>query len=53
MTPHLEEIVIKKGMKGQINMLLSNGKYHVQIFDSNGNTLAYVPMDEDDLKKDE
>ena len=42
---------IKKGMKARINILLPNGKYHVEILDEDENTLAYAPMDEDDLKE--
>lgn len=44
-----EEVQITRGMKGVINLLLPNGKYHVKIFDKKGNAVAYVPMDEDDL----
>lgn len=50
--PKFEETPIKKGMSGEINMLLSNGRYHVEIFDKKGNILAYVPMSEEDLKKE-
>ncbi|MBM3232602.1 hypothetical protein FJZ18_00340 [Candidatus Pacearchaeota archaeon] len=45
-----KEIPIKKGMKGKVNVLLPNGKYHVEVFDSKGNILAYVPMNEEDLE---
>lgn len=41
---------LKAGMKGKINMLLSNGQYHVEIFDSKGNLVAYAPMSEEDLE---
>ncbi|MEK6850100.1 MAG: hypothetical protein AABX85_00840 [Nanoarchaeota archaeon] len=47
-----QEIPIKKGMKGKINVLLPNGKYHVEIFDKKGGILAYVPVDEEDLEKE-
>jgi hypothetical protein len=45
-----EPAPIKKGMIGKINMLLPNGKYHVEILDKQKNTLAYAPFDEDDLE---
>ncbi len=51
--PDFVEIPITKGMKGRINIILPNGQYHVEVFDSDGNTLAYVPMNEEDLKKAE
>jgi len=46
-----KDVPIKKGMSGIINMFLSNGKYHVQIVDKKGNTIAYVPMGEEELGK--
>ena len=45
-----EEFQIKKGMDGEINILLPNGQYHVKIIDKKGNELAYVVMDEDGLE---
>ena len=42
--------IITKGMKGKINILLPNGRYHVEIFDKKGNTIAYAPMDEESLE---
>ena len=42
---------IKKGMKGKINILLPNRQYHVEILDENGETLAYVPVSEEDLQE--
>lgn len=45
-----EEIPIKKGMTGKINMLLSNGKYHVEILDDKGEVIAYAPMNEEELE---
>ena len=42
---------IIKGMKGKINMLLPDGQYHVEILDENGETLAYVPVSEEDLQE--
>lgn len=44
-----KEIPIKKGMKGRINVLLPNGKYHVEIIDKKGKIIAYAPMDEDSI----
>ena len=41
---------IKAGMIGKINILLSNGRYHVEILDKEGKTVAYAPMDEDSLE---
>jgi len=41
---------IKKGMLGEINILLPNGQYHVRILDKKGNTIAFVPMDEENLE---
>jgi len=41
---------IKKGMLGEINILLPNGQYHVRILDEKGNTIAFVPMDEENLE---
>lgn len=46
-----EQTPIKKGMIGEINLLLQNGQYHVKILDDKGRELAYVPMDEDFLEK--
>ena len=42
---------IKKGMKGKINMLLQNGQYHVDILDEKGETIAYLPVSEEDLEE--
>jgi hypothetical protein len=41
---------ITKGMKGRINLILPNGQYHVEIFDSKGNPIAYCEMPEEDLE---
>ncbi len=46
-----EQPKIKKGMKGKINLLLSNGKYHVEILDEKGDVIAYIPMPEEYLEK--
>lgn len=50
--PDFQEIPIQKGMKGRINILLPNGRYHVEIFDPHDSkkTLAYAPFDEEDLE---
>ncbi len=48
--PNFKEIPIQKGMKGKINILLPNGQYHVEILDDKGETLAYAPMNEEDLE---
>lgn len=41
---------IRSGTIGFINLLLPNGRYHVRIEDSEGNEVAYVAMDEEQLK---
>jgi len=45
-----EQVPIKKGMIGEINIILPNGRYHVRILDDKGQELAYVPMDEEFLE---
>ena len=40
---------IKSGTIGYINILLPNGRYHVRIQDKDGNEIAYVAMDEEQL----
>jgi hypothetical protein len=45
-----EQTPILKGMRGEINIVLPNGQYHVLIKDKSGNELAYVVMDEENLK---
>lgn len=45
-----DEIPVKKGMIGKINIMLSNGRYHVEILDSKGETLAYAPFSEEELE---
>jgi hypothetical protein len=45
-----KETPIKKGMLGKVNMILSNGKYHVEILDEKGKTLAYAPFNEEDIE---
>ena len=45
-----ENLVIKKGMTGEVNIILPNGQYHVAIKNSKGEKLAYVVMDEEALE---
>ena len=45
-----EKIPIVKGMKGKINIILTNGQYHVEVLDNNGKTVAYAPFNEEDLE---
>ncbi len=47
--PDMKEMPIKKGALGEINLILPNGQYHVRIIDKKGETLAYVPMDEEQI----
>ncbi len=48
---NFKEIPIKKGMTGRVNVILSNGRYHVEIFDDEGKVIAYAPMNEEDLEE--
>jgi len=48
--PDKENLEIKKGMFGKINVILPNGQYHVEILDSDGETLAYAAMSEESLE---
>jgi len=41
---------IKSGMLGKINILLPNGRYHVRIENTEGEEVAYVAMDEEQLE---
>jgi len=41
---------IKAGMIGKINILLPNGRYHIKIEDDDGEEVAYVAMDEEQLE---
>ena len=41
---------IKANMIGKINILLPNGRYHVRIEDDDGEEVAYVAMDEEQLE---
>jgi hypothetical protein len=45
-----EQIPIKKGMVGEVNLILPNGKYHIKIFDEKGKELAYAPLEEEYLE---
>jgi hypothetical protein len=51
--PDFEEVPIMKGMHGRVNIILPNGKYHVEIDDEDGNILAYVVLNEQDLEASE
>jgi hypothetical protein len=48
---NFKEEPITPGMQGKINILLPNGKYHVEIYNKKGNILAYAPFDEEDLEE--
>lgn len=48
-----DEIPITSGMHGKINILLSNGKYHVEILDKEGKTLAYSVFEEEELEPED
>ncbi len=45
-----EQVPIKKGMSGKVNVILPNGQYHVEIFDEDGKELAYAMLDEEALE---
>ena len=45
-----DKVEIKKGMHGKINVILPNGKYHVEILDKSGKVIAYAAFDEDSLE---
>lgn len=47
--PDFEGFEIKKGMAGEINIILPNGRYHVRIFNKKGDTIAYLQMSEENL----
>jgi len=50
--PYQEEMPeIKKGMIGEVNVILPNGQYHILIRDKNGEKMAYVVMDEESLEE--
>ncbi len=42
---------IKKGMVGEVNMILPNGRYHILIKGKNEKKIAYVVADEEVLKE--
>lgn len=46
-----DQVEIKAGMTGKINVILPNGQYHVEILDKKGNVIAYAPFNEEDLEK--
>jgi len=41
---------IKVGTLGKINMVLPNGRYHVELHDKKGNIIAYAPFSEEELE---
>ena len=41
---------IKKGMTGEVNLILPNGQYHVKIKDETGEEFAYVMVSEEFLE---
>ena len=41
---------IKTGMKGKINLIMSNGQYHVEIFNEKDELIAYALMHEEELE---
>lgn len=45
-----EKVPIDVGMNGRINIILPNGRYHVEILDKKGKICAYAPFDEEDLE---
>ncbi len=50
--PYAEEKpCIKKGMIGEVNMILPNGQYHILIRDEKGTKIAYVVMDEEAMEE--
>ena len=49
----ISKVKIESGMKGQVNLILPNGQYHVRIFDSKGSIIAYAPFNEEDLESTE
>lgn len=48
----LIEVPIKKGMLAKINIILSNGEYHVAILDQNNKdkVIAYALLHEEELE---
>jgi len=47
--PDFEGVEIKKGMTGEINLILPNGRYHVRVFDKKKNVIAYVMAEEEQI----
>ena len=45
-----ETRTIKKGTIGEVNMILSNGRYHILIKNKKGEKLAYAVADEEALE---
>jgi len=47
------DIQVKPGMLGKINVILPNGKYHVEILNEKKEIIAYAPFDEDSLEAED
>ena len=47
---YADEQPLMKNMTGKINILLSNGSYHVELHDAKGIVLGYMICSEDDLE---
>jgi hypothetical protein len=43
-------VKIKAGTIGKVNIMLPNGRYHIKIEDKDGDEIAYVAMDEEQLE---
>ncbi|MGV8142155.1 MAG: hypothetical protein ACP5NS_00795 [Candidatus Pacearchaeota archaeon] len=46
-----ENVKVAKGTIGEVNTLLSNGRYHILIKNEKGDKVAYVVVDEEALDK--
>ena len=46
-----EEEQIHSGMKAKINLIMSNGQYHVEIFNEKDELIAYALMHEEELEE--
>ena len=50
-SPDFEDFKLKKGMKGKINVILPNGKYHIEIMNDKDEIVAYAPFDESQIEE--
>lgn len=48
-----DDVKVKPGAIGEVNIILPNGRYHLKISDKKGDALAYVAMDEENLENAE